>query len=142
MKSVSIYRNKCNPNWQTQYAYLENISNNKPKNQIHIQDYLNDQNLMLQVKNKRKKLVCAYGHLLTSYQSNIRKTHFKHLHNEDLDNHTVVYRKNEQCHKHIQPRAHTLHFSMLRKYLDTLREPDNRHAFTNWNTLKIGTVES
>jgi len=62
--------------------------------------------------------------------------------NEDLDNHTVVYRKNEQCHKHIQPRAHTLHFSMLRKYLDTLREPDNRHAFTNWNTLKIGTVES
>jgi dynactin 6 len=57
--------------------------------------------------------------------------------NEELDNHTVVYRKNEHCHKHVQPRAHTLHFSMLRKYLDVLREPGNRHAFTNWNTLKM-----
>ena len=56
MKSVSICRNKCNPNWQTQYAYLENISNNKPENQIHIHDYLNDQNLMLQVKNKQKEI--------------------------------------------------------------------------------------
>ena len=46
MNSFGIYRNKYNPNWQTQYAYLENISNNKPKNQIHIQDYLNDQNFM------------------------------------------------------------------------------------------------
>ena len=56
---------------------------------------------------------------------------------QELQNHTVVYRKGEQCHMHLQPRAHTLHFSMLRKYLDVLREPDNRHAFSNWNTLKM-----
>ena len=56
---------------------------------------------------------------------------------EEIENHTVIYRKNEKCYKHVQPRAHTLHFSMLRKYLDALREPDNRHAFTNWNTLKM-----
>ena len=66
------------------------IQQQTQKNQIHIHDYLNDQNLISQVKNKQKKLVCAYGHLLTSYQSNIRKNHFKHLHNEDLDNYPMT----------------------------------------------------
>ena len=55
---------------------------------------------------------------------------------ETLENHSAVFRNGSSCFTRVQPRAHTLQFSMFRKYLDSLREPDSKTNHANWHMLQ------
>ena len=56
--------------------------------------------------------------------------------NKKLENHSVIFRNGKNSFTRVQPRSHTLHFSMFRKYLDSLREPDSKTNHANWHTLQ------
>tara|TARA_Y100000389_G_scaffold7474_1_gene7174 strand:- start:4376 stop:7897 length:3522 start_codon:yes stop_codon:yes gene_type:complete len=78
---------KCSNNWKNNYAYIvdninDNINNEKC---ITIEDYLNNEELINDVKNKKCFLVCNNGHILKQYKSDIRKSHFQHKNIGDLD---------------------------------------------------------
>ena len=60
---------KCNANFQSQYAYI----NNQP---IHINDYKKD---------KKDNLLCCHGHQLTAVKkASFRKAHFRHKNLSDV----------------------------------------------------------
>lgn len=74
----------CNINFQSQYAFV--VSSPPPlsshqhyDNAIHIDNYLMNKQLMQQVKQKVKYLVCKNGHALSKYESNHKRCHFRHI---------------------------------------------------------------
>jgi hypothetical protein len=60
---------KCNNNYQSQYAFLDNSC-------IHIDEYL---------KIKKSNITCKNGHPLICANGKKNKPHFRHKHNEDLN---------------------------------------------------------
>ncbi len=70
--------------FDTQYAY---VVKNKfdvpdPKNRITIIEYLNNTKLRDAIRNESKYLVCANKHDLIKYESEQKKSYFRHKHNE------------------------------------------------------------
>ena len=72
---------KCNHN-ETTYAYIVETVHKLPDinsdAKISISDYLENENLCEMVKKNKKYIKCANNHLLHSYESSIRKSHFAH----------------------------------------------------------------
>jgi hypothetical protein len=68
---------KCNPNFQSQFAYLDNQS-------IHISDYLNNRSSYTD-----KKICCNKGHELVAVNPGNRKKHFRHKNSSDMEGHPM-----------------------------------------------------
>jgi hypothetical protein len=68
---------KCNPNFQSQYCYLDNQS-------IHIDDYINKRSSY-----EKKTVFCNKGHPLVFVNSENRKKHFRHKNTSDLEGHAM-----------------------------------------------------
>ena len=60
------------------FAYIINNLNDDLNDIININDYLSNNKLKNDIKNKQKMLVCKYKHELIKYESKIIKCHFKH----------------------------------------------------------------
>ena len=78
---------KCGNNWINNHAYIVNnpTDNINHEKYITIEDYLNNEKVINDVKNKKFFLVCNNGHILKQYKSDIRKSHFQHKNIGDLD---------------------------------------------------------
>ena len=72
--------NKCSCCFDSQFAYiLDNVDNvNTEKYKINIKDYINDEKIQEDVKNKLKFLRCEENNELIKYVSTKKKSHFKH----------------------------------------------------------------
>jgi HEPN domain-containing protein len=68
---------KCNPNFQSQYCYLDNQV-------IHINDYLNKRE-----EYTEKKVYCNKGHELVAVNPETRKKHFRHKNSSDMEGHPM-----------------------------------------------------
>lgn len=71
----------CNCVFDSQIAYIVKELNQSPKNPITIEDFLKDDSIRTKVKKNLSYLVCSNGNQLITYQSNKRKSHFKHKNN-------------------------------------------------------------
>jgi len=77
----------CDNNFESYYAYLvDNIEKPTIRNLIKIEEYLDNDELQSEIKNKSKFLLCKNNHELTKYKSDIRKSHFKHKFERDTNN--------------------------------------------------------
>lgn len=63
---------KCNPSFQSQFAYLD-------KQQINISDYLDKRETL-----SDKQVYCNKGHILVAVNSENRKKHFRHKNTNDV----------------------------------------------------------
>jgi hypothetical protein len=68
---------KCNPNFQSQYCYLDNLS-------ININDYLNNKSAY-----EKSTISCNKGHPLVFVNSENRKKHFRHKNTSDMEGHAM-----------------------------------------------------
>lgn len=69
---------KCNPSFQSQYAYLDNHS-------INITDYLNNRSSYA-----KSTVCCNKGHELVAVNSENRKKHFRHKNSSDMEGHPMT----------------------------------------------------
>ena len=68
----------CECNFNSQFAYLVKKFSDAPTDSITITGYLEDKKLQQKVKNGEAFLVCESGNELIKYQSDKKKSHFKH----------------------------------------------------------------
>lgn len=77
----------CNCNFNSSYAYIvrdfsDKISND---NKITIVEYLDNKILQRKIKKNKRYLVCSNGNELIKYESNIKRSHFKHKNDPNGD---------------------------------------------------------
>jgi hypothetical protein len=73
----------CECNFDSQIAYIVKKLNDIPTETITIINYLENKNLQAKVDKKELFLVCEKGNELIKYQSDIKKSHFKHKNGGD-----------------------------------------------------------
>lgn len=96
---------KCNPSFQSQFAYLDN----QP---INIIDYLNNRDTYI-----RKKICCNKGHELVAVNPESRKKHFRHKNSSDMEGHPM-----SQWHAEWQGRFPVTEITYKRKFFEQVSE--------------------
>ena len=69
---------KCFCNNNSEHAYIIKNKNDEPINKITILNYIQDKELQNEIKFGNEFLVCKKKHELIKYESQIKKSHFKH----------------------------------------------------------------
>ena len=89
--------NNCDCYFDSQYAYIVRELNNEisEENKITIVEYLDNVQLQKKIKKNRRYLVCSNGNELIKYESNIKRSHFKHT-NDPNGNGMSEWHKNWQ----------------------------------------------
>jgi len=70
--------NVCKCDFDTQMAYITENKTDTPRNQITIVEFLKDKTLHEKLKRGNIRLVCKENNELIKYESEIRRSHFKH----------------------------------------------------------------
>jgi hypothetical protein len=72
--------NKCDCYFDSQYAYIVRELNDEvlEENKITIVEYLENEKLQRKVKKLKRYLVCLNRNELIKYESNLKRSHFKH----------------------------------------------------------------
>lgn len=79
--------NKCDCYFDSQYAYIVKKLNDEisEENKITIVEYLDNEKLQIKIKKNKQYLVCSNGNELIKYESNIKRSHFKHKNDPNSD---------------------------------------------------------
>lgn len=79
--------NNCTCFFDSQYAYIVRKLEDQilEEDKITIVEYLENEKLQKKVKNKERYLVCLNGNELIKYESNIKRSHFKHKNDPNGD---------------------------------------------------------
>lgn len=91
---IALIGTECGCNFDSQTAYVVKNIKDEPCESITILDFLNNKNLMNEIKNKSKYLVCIMNNELIKYESTKKQCHFKHKNNS--------YNSMSQWHKNWQ----------------------------------------
>jgi len=87
----------CDCLFNSQIAYIIKNLKETPKDQITIEEYLNNERIQTSVKKGKTFLVCENHNELIKYESETRKNHFKHKHcKHDADNPMTEWHKEWQ----------------------------------------------
>lgn len=94
--------NKCDCYFDSQYAYIVRKLNDEvlEENKITIVEYLENEKLQRKVKKLKRYLVCLNGNELIKYESNLKRSHFKHK-NDPNGEGMCEWHKNWQSHFEI-----------------------------------------
>lgn len=86
----------CECDFDSQIAYIVKSLDETPIETITIINYLDDKNIQKKVNKKELFLVCEKGNELIKYESDIRKSHFKHYNYSDNEM-TKWHREWQEC---------------------------------------------
>jgi hypothetical protein len=87
--------NKCDCYFDSQYAYIVKELNDEisEENKITIVEYLDNEKLQIKIKKNKQYLVCSNGNELIKYESNIKRSHFKHKNDPNSDGMSEWHKK-------------------------------------------------
>lgn len=94
-KNKKEIKKKCDCNFDSQIAFVVENKSDDPINYILISSYLKSKKYQKKIKNKELYLVCENGNELKKYESEEKKSHFKHK-NCSCDNEMSEWHKEWQ----------------------------------------------